>query len=200
MDGGSSALLTTQATTAPEEPSKLGPYLVAAGYGTQGLASIGGAYSQYKALNAQGNYQKNQYDFNSKVAEMQAEDALQRGEQAVAISRKQIGATVGSQRTASAAQGVDVNSGSAVETQADTKYVGAMNAIMIRNNAWREAWGYKNQALGATFAGEFAKMSASNQAANTLLTGGLNAVGFLGRGAANLVPTGNSKNPGNLYG
>lgn len=153
--------------------------LLAAGFGSQALSSIGGAYAQNKALKAQADYQKQQYDFNSQIATLQGEDAINRGNVEASQNNKAVTSAVGTERSESAAGGVDVNSGSVNQGQQDTRYAGNMNSLMIKNNAWREAWGYKNAAIENTYAGEFAKEGLDNQAENTLLTGGLNAVGYL---------------------
>lgn len=153
--------------------------LVAAGFGTQAISSIGNSYSQYKALESQGAYQKQVYDFNTKVADLQSSDALRRGDVAISQERKGIRQAVGSERVALAAQGIDTESGSAKDIQDTTQLIGAQNEITIKANAWREAWGYKSQAVASAAAGQFANLSNSNMANNTILTGGINAIGSL---------------------
>lgn len=86
-------------------------------------------------------------DFNAHIADLQADDAIDRGAEAESAYRTQIKQTIGQQRTAFAASNIDVSFGSAVDVQADAAYLGELDALTIRTNAAREAWGYKVQAV-----------------------------------------------------
>lgn len=141
-------------------------------------SSVEAAKSSADALRLRGEADKFVYDTNARVSEMQAQDALQRGDKAVTQVKRQVRQTVGAQRAALAAQGVDVNEGSAVDLQAETAGFGALDALTIKNNAYREAWGYKTQALQSSLRGELALSSSRVQANNTILTGGLNALSY----------------------
>ena len=61
---------------------------------------------------------------------------------------------IGRQRAVLAANGVDVNEGSAVDIQVDTAGIGKLDELTIRSNAAREALGYRYQAYNARVAGE----------------------------------------------
>ena len=82
-------------------------------------------------------------DFNAHIADIQAEDALQRGQADEHRFRQGIALTVGSTRAGFAAQGVDLNEGSPVDVQADQVFRGELDAHQITTNAAREAWGFK---------------------------------------------------------
>lgn len=140
--------------------------------------SLATAYTSAEASRAQGEYQKRMYELNQGMAEFQAKDIIRRGDKESAQMAKKVKQTVGAQRAALAAQGVDVDSGSAIEVQEDTQLIGAKDALTIKNNAWREAWGFKVQAIQMGAQGEFAKMAAGNQARNTMLTGGLQSLQY----------------------
>jgi hypothetical protein len=86
-------------------------------------------------------------DLNAGIADIQAKDAMERGAIEEAKFRKGIELTIGSQRAGFAAQGVDVNVGSAVDVQADAAFLGELDAMSIKTNASREAWGYQVQAF-----------------------------------------------------
>lgn len=86
------------------------------------------------------------YEFNAAVAEMQAEDAVKRGHDEESRFRAGVRGLIGSQRAAFAASNVDVGFGSALDVQADAAYLGELDALTIRNNAAREAWGFKIEA------------------------------------------------------
>jgi hypothetical protein len=123
------------------------------------LAAIGtgvqvyGAIKQGKAQKAAGAAQREAADsqaglsdYNAQVAELQASDAVDRGAEAESRYRSQIRGAIGSQRANIAAGNIDVNYGSAVDVQADAAFLGELDALQIKTNAAREAWGYKVEA------------------------------------------------------
>jgi hypothetical protein len=82
-------------------------------------------------------------DYNAAIATLQATDAIQRGQLEAYQFRSGVRVLVGSQRTGIAAGNVDVGYGSAVDAQADAMLLGELDALTIRTNAAREAWGYQ---------------------------------------------------------
>lgn len=171
---------------------------LAMGLGTAVSAgsSIIGSRAQANAQRAQGEFEKAQYDMNARLAQFQAEDALGRGEQEVGKARQATAQTIGAQRAATAAQGIDVGSGSALDIQADTAGMGALDVMTIRNNARREAFGYKVQAADYKMRGRLAKRGAQVAANATLLTGGLNAAGAGMSGIASISRIGGGGSSG----
>jgi len=93
-------------------------------------------------------------DFNAQVATLQAEDAIVRGQDEEQRFRTRVRSAIGAQRAGFAAGNIDVSSGSAVDVQADTAFLGEMDALTIRTNAAREAWGFKVQAEDLTRRGQ----------------------------------------------
>jgi len=85
-------------------------------------------------------------DFNAEVAELQRKDALNRGADEESRFRTQVRGAIGTERTEFAANNVDVNFGSAADVQADTAFLGELDALTIRVNAAREAWGFQVEA------------------------------------------------------
>lgn len=146
-------------------------------------SSIGGAISQSNALSVQGKYAKQQSDFNAQLAELQAQDAIIRGEKNVKTLKTKANQLKGSQRAAAAAAGVEVDTGSAAELQADTVRQSTLDVIELRNNAWREAWGFKMQASNYRSSGILEEMAYKNAARNTLITGGLQGLQYASQGA-----------------
>lgn len=144
----------------------------------QAGGTIASANSQAQAMESQGAYQKQQYRFNSRLAETQGKRAILRGEKAASQYRTQVKGIVGAQRASLAAQGVSVNEGSAREVQSDTRKLAAVDIMTIKNNAWQEAWGYKVQAMDLNFKGDMAASAAQFNANSTLLTGGMNALTY----------------------
>jgi hypothetical protein len=135
----------------------------------EGVAGLQGAEFQ----RAQGKWAREGYDFEARMAELQAVDAERRGLLASRQARAQGRQVIGSQRAALAAQGVDVASGSALDVQADTAYQAELDAATIQNNAWREAYGLRTQASKGRFAGRMAEIEGESKAGATMLTGGL---------------------------
>lgn len=86
-------------------------------------------------------------DYNAQVADLQAGDAVARGAEEEQRFRAGVRGLVGAQRAAFAASNVDVGFGSALDVQADTAMLGELDALQIRTNAAREAWGYQVQAV-----------------------------------------------------
>lgn len=118
----------------------------AGGLGGLGAAiSAGGTLLGGLATMSQMNYQAKVAENNAKIAQQNATAAEQAGEQqAAAQSRKeaaQMGAIVASQ----AANGIDVNTGSAVDVQESQRELGKLDTENVMRNAEMQAYGYRTQ-------------------------------------------------------
>jgi hypothetical protein len=140
--------------------------------------SLGQGFSNASAEEMSGKFQRAQSERNAKFAELMGEQALAAGEKQAKEYQVKVNQMVGSQRAALAGSGVDVNSGSALEIQNDTAELGALDVETIKNNAWRQAFGFKQQAASDRFAGEIAEMTAGSRASATILSGGLQALNY----------------------
>lgn len=121
---------------------------VSAGIQAYGAHKAGAA--QKAQLNAQAvaaNSQADLSDYNASVADAQATDAIQRGADKESQFRINVRAMIGAQRAGIAASNVDIGSGSAADVQADAAYLGEIDALQIRTNAAKEAWGFGTQAV-----------------------------------------------------
>lgn len=116
--------------------------------------------------------------FNARMDELRAEDARIRGEELAAISRGKTKKLRGSQRAVLAASGVDVGTGSAADIQAETEDIGEFEAVTIKNNAMREAFGFKTKGAQEELKGELAFRAGTSRATETFLTGGVRAAKF----------------------
>jgi hypothetical protein len=125
------------------------------------------AYGQYKA----GQQSKKIGDYNASVYEQMAEDAIVRGKDDEQRFRQGVKTLIGSQKAGFAGQNIDVNSGSAVDTQADAAFLGELDALTIRTTAQREAKGYKAQAQSARMGGSLDATKGNFGAASTVLSG-----------------------------
>jgi hypothetical protein len=85
-------------------------------------------------------------DFNAKIADLQAQDAIERGADTESRYRTQVRGAIGTQRAGIAGNNIRVGFGSAVDVQGDAAYLGELDALQIRTNSQREAWGFRMQA------------------------------------------------------
>lgn len=136
-----------------------------------GVMAVGAGYSAYSSMKA-GSAQQGMFQRNAQFAEAQAIDAEARGRVNEQRQRETTEGVIGSQRVSFAAQGVDVNKGSSLDVQADAAYLGELDALTIRNNAAREAWGYRTQAGDFMQQGQYARDAGQMQAYNTILGAG----------------------------
>lgn len=146
-----------------------------AGAAVAGLGIIG-SVGEASAIRAQGRYQETMFSINAKFAQEKARDAIDRGRVEETSYRKRVRKLIGAQRASMAAQGIDIDSGSAAEIVRETATLGSEDALMIRNNAYREAMGYKSQANSLRQQGRMAGLAARQRSSNTLLGGGLKAL------------------------
>lgn len=89
---------------------------------------------------------KQQADFQANIADQNAQAALLAGQEAGSASKMRYGALEARQKVAQAANGVQVNSGSALATRQSTEEISNMDAALIHYNAAREAYAQSTQA------------------------------------------------------
>jgi hypothetical protein len=122
--------------------------LAGIGAGTQAVGSIKAGNAAKKAGQEQRAASESEaqlQEYNAAVADLQAKDAVTRGQEEENRFRQGVKAMVSQQRTGFAAGNIDVNFGSAVDVQADATLLGERDALTIRTNAAREAWGFQVQ-------------------------------------------------------
>lgn len=141
-------------------------------------------------------------DYNAKVADLQAKDAIDRGQEEENRYRQQVRGLIGTERVAAAASNVDAGYGSALDVQVETARMGELDALTIRNNAAREAWGYNVQATdlreranitrrggqNAAIAGRERAKTSYLGAAGTILGGASRLYQGRGKGGGKLPP------------
>jgi hypothetical protein len=99
---------------------------------------------------------------NQITAQRAAADAIARGEQEVDVFSAKVRRAEGSQRAALAANGVLVDSGSALDLVEETGELGRLDALNIRATAAREALNFESQATN------FAAQSLQSEAQSRL--------------------------------
>lgn len=136
------------------------------------MQALGGGLGALGA-EAEGEQAEELADYNADILRYQARDAEARGEEDIRAIRRQVAAVIGSQRASLAGQGVALDVGTAADLQVETAVLGEEDVIRRRNNAMREAWGFRSRAKLVDFQGDQAKKAGSQAALGTLLgTGG----------------------------
>jgi hypothetical protein len=115
-----------------------------------GVMAAGGAIKQGQAAKAQARYQSQVERNNSQIATWQAQDAVDRGKIAEQRQRLQVARLAGTQRATFGSSGVELSSGSPLDVLMDTAQLGELDALTIRSNAEREAYGFRAQAGNLT--------------------------------------------------
>lgn len=145
--------------------------------GTIGIAGdLASGFFGARAYQDQADLQRLAGGINRDFANLQAEDAIKRGDVAAARYGQKVGRLIGSQRAGYAAQGVAVNTGSAAAVQDEARLEGALDAQQIRNNAWREAFGLRAQGSGYVRDANLSAMASEGAGRGTLATAGWRAL------------------------
>lgn len=135
-------------------------------------ASLAGAAIKGQAERSAAGANASILESNAALAEMQAGDALARGEQAAGRERMRSGQLQSAQKTGYAASGVETSSGSVSDVIGSTAAVSELDAQIEKNNAAREAFGFKTRA--AQFRGQARYTRAvGDQAFFTSMLGGV---------------------------
>jgi hypothetical protein len=137
---------------------------------------------------------------NAVQAEQAASVALQQGESDASRVQMQGEAIKGQQVAGYAGQGVDVSSGSAAQTVLDGAAITGLDREVARNNAQREAWGLKTQAVNLRNSSEDAKAAGRMALASGIIggVGGAASSGLSGLQATGYFKQGGPKPPGTV--
>lgn len=132
------------------------------------------------AVSAYSTYSSNSYaaavaNRNAQQAEIMAKDAIARGEQKADQERRKVAYKIGGQRVGLAASGIDVGSGMGIDIIGDTALLGELDVQITRQNADREAAGYRNQAVNFKHEARASKRAAIWNTAGTVLGGAADA-------------------------
>jgi len=139
------------------------------------VLGVAGGVQQAQAQKAAGNAQEAQAKENAKAADVQARNAVLTGQIDEDRRRQQTRRMLATQRATFAANNVDMSSGSAADILGDTAAIGEQDALLLRANAAREAWGFKVDANNYGNQGRMAKAAGKNAATGTYLTTASNA-------------------------
>jgi hypothetical protein len=142
------------------------------------IASLAGTGVAVAGAIQQGKTQGEIAQFNADTAKFQADDAAKAGlvaEENQLAKTKQIRAQ---QEVIMGAGGLDPTTGTATQVLDQTTKMGTLDALTLRTNAARQAWGYSTQATNSELQGASARTAGYFGAAGTLLSGGARAYGL----------------------
>jgi hypothetical protein len=155
------------------------------GNGLQLAGAVTGAFSSYnssKATKGAYEYQAAVNRNNSTLAEWNARDAITRGQKAEQQQRLKTAALKSTQRASFAARGMALDEGSPLAILDDTDFMGDMDALTLRDNAAREAWGYRIQA--GNYAGDAGLLDARADAESPFKAGATTLLSSAGQVAS----------------
>lgn len=139
------------------------------------------AITQAGAAKQQASYNQAIARNNQQIGEVQAADAVYRGEEEAQRYTRDARRTVGAQRAAFSARGIDTDVGTAADLIDQTDFFGQTDAATARQNAAKDAWALR--ARGAGYGAEAAANSPGRAGALSLLgSAGSVASSWYGRG------------------
>jgi hypothetical protein len=136
--------------------------LALAATAVSGVVAAGGAVMQGQAQAKQAKYQSAVERNNATIAGWQATDAQQRGQIEEQRQRLATARLKGAQRAGMAANGIEIDSGSPLDVLMDTAQLGELDALTIRANAEREAYGFRSQQGNLTAQAGLTQMAGRN--------------------------------------
>lgn len=171
----------------------MGVYLAAAGVAISAYSAV----SAGQAQSANAKYQAQVAKNNQTISNQNATYATQAGEEQATEASQKARAQQAKLIASQAANGIDVNTGSAVDVQQSERETGNLNTSTVLNNAMLRAYGYRTQATN--FGAQSALDTAESDQASTggdlkglsTLVGGAKSSGLFG-GAPTPPDTGGS--------
>ncbi len=116
--------------------------------GAGGIVGAAGAIQEGQAQAGAARYNAQVDLANASQARQNATIAGQAGEAQAGLESLRGKAQMGDIRATQGASGIDINSGSAKDVQMSASNINRLDAMTIRSNAVKEAYGYQTQALG----------------------------------------------------
>ena len=146
---------------------------------TGGVTSAIGAGLSASGQRASLGAQATVAESNARIAELGAQQELDAGNQRIAALTLKAGQVKSAQRVAQAANGVDINQGSAAEVQQSTDVMKEIDKTSLETSAARAAFGQRTQAANYTAQAGMARATAAG--INPLMTVGTSLLGSAGR-------------------
>lgn len=136
----------------------------------EGLAGISSSYQIGKA-------EKALAKSNRFISSLKEKNALARGQEAESKARGGTKKAVASQKATMASQGINLSTGSAVDVVRETEDVGELDALTLRNNAMREAFGHKVEGIGSELQSDVSGINRKAKGFSTFLSSGISGLG-----------------------
>ena len=133
-------------------------------------ATLYGGYMNYQAGQAQAENEKMNATHTAEMMKIKERDAKRISENEAGKVRLKGERLKGTQKAVSAASGVVINNGSALDSHRETDYAIMDDIETIKTNAALEAWGYKTQATNSLLQGEYNARAAQNQGTASLIS------------------------------
>lgn len=121
---------------------------------------------QRRAILRRAEFQRDMANLNSRFSMLSAESAIKKGYQSISNLRTQTNQLTGNQRLALAAQGIDIDSGSAKDIQEETRALSKRDELTIKSNAYKQALGFKIDAKNQRMQANINMISARTDAKN----------------------------------
>lgn len=147
------------------------------------VSSALGSINQGKSQAASARYNAQVQENNAQIAKNNATLAGQEGAANAGIQQQKTRATVGAIKAAQAANGVDVNSGSALDVRSSAAELGQLSAITIRSNAAKSAYAYQTGASSNEAQAQLDRQEAKNDIKAADITAGTSLLGKAASGS-----------------
>lgn len=138
--------------------------------------SAAGTIAESQAIRAQADVEKKLLRAQAREVRSAAQEEIRQGKTQQLRELQRTRQLTGAQRVAAAGQGIDITSGSIRDIITETRNLGGFEALQLRTNAFREALGLQQQAIGLRTQARLAGIAGRFKEQSTLLTGGLQAV------------------------
>lgn len=173
MSSGGGSGATSGAMSGAASGAAYGPWGAAIG---GGMGLIMGA-QQDAATAARQAWEQEQAKTNAMFMEIQKNEILEQGRDQAAQREEAVRGMLGRQRVDLAAQGIQIDSGTAAAIQAETRQIGDEDIAAIKNNAWKQVWGIEIERKNMLQDVSMRHRGERQQAQTQMLTDGLSAVG-----------------------
>lgn len=137
---------------------------------------IAGGIMQKRQADQQAKMQKHQGEYNARVAQNEATKTTNAGVIKENQHREKVQQMISQQRAQAGARGVQIDSGSALALQQNTKELGEVDALNIRANFADRSESLSNEAVNTRYLGD-AKAASSKASGNAALVGSVFSAG-----------------------
>jgi hypothetical protein len=146
------------------------------GMGAQVAGGVSSAFAARNAASAQKKsleYNATVAEQNARVVEWRAQDAVVRGQKAVAAQGLRTRQMSGRQRAGLAARGIALDEGSALNILADTDFMASIDAAQIADNSAMEVWALRREGQNFLTQATLDRASARQISPNRAMIGSL---------------------------